>query len=150
MPAEMWRRVSDREVVRPLRTPLIAINRDKVSDTSAQRDQTSDTPASANPLLEAVIAAISSGARSWSAVGREAGCSRQWAKILGTRAGLDLTGAGPNRDAKLSLRVRGAALAELDAFAAAESARTGRPISRSDAARQLLGEALAARRGGVR
>lgn len=126
------------------------VHREHSSDTSAVRERgtraTSDVIAGAKPLVERVKAAVAGGARSWAAVGREAGCSRQWAQELGGRARLALAGAGPCRDATLSVRVRAGAVSELDAFAAAETARTGRAVSRSDAARLLLTEALAARR----
>lgn len=126
------------------------VHREHASDTAPVRERgtrgPSDVTAGVKPLVERVRAAVRAGARSWAAVGREAGCSRQWAQELGARAGLALTGAGPAREATLSVRVRAAAVAELDCFAAAETARTGRAVSRSDAARLLLTEALAARR----
>jgi len=70
--------------------------------------------------------------------------SRTWACHVGTAAGLALPGPHPPRTATLNVRVRGAALAQLDAYAAAETVRRGRPVLRSEAARALLAAALAA------
>ncbi len=90
-------------------------------------------------LAGRVAAAVVGGALSWAAVGRAAGCSPTWARVLAGRAGLVLAGAGARRDVRLSIRVRGSGAARLDAEAAAEG------VTRSEMGRRLIAEALTAR-----
>lgn len=101
-----------------------------------------------NPLVSRIAEAIAEGSGSWAAIGRRLGVSRTWARHIGTGAGLAPARppAAPARSATLNVRVRDGALAQLDAYAAAETARRGRPVRRSEAARVLLAQALAASR----
>lgn len=95
-------------------------------------------PAAADALVERVAAAVRGGARTWTEVAAAAGCSRTWATRVGLAAGVALPAEAP-RTAVLSVRVAGVALAALDAEAAT------RGVTRSEAARRLLREALRTR-----
>lgn len=103
---------------------------------------TSDVGNHPSPQVRAVIAALAAGAKSWAATGRQAGVSRQTARNIALRYGACLPpSAGMRvpggREATLSIRVRGGAMARLDAYAAALG------VSRSEAGRRLLAAALA-------
>lgn len=117
---------------------------DKRSDETVNGGaETSHVTASASPQVSAVLAALAAGAGSWSATGRQAGVSRQWAAVIGRRHGL-APARREARQATVCVRVRPDAVAALDARAAAWG------VSRSEAARRILSAALSARPADVR